>query len=76
MEDVDNTYYKLYVSLLNEDENEVKRIWMKNSSEKIYHKKKFVKEYCQRVKCDFMIALYAIRQTMIEEGDYAEDEDE
>lgn len=74
MEDVDNTYYKLYVSLLNEDENEVKRIWMKNSSEKIYHKKKFVKEYCQRVKCDFMIALYAIRQTMIEKGDYAEDE--
>ena len=38
MEDVDNTYYKLYVSLLNEDENEVKRIWMKNSSEKFFRR--------------------------------------
>ena len=74
MEDVENMYYKLYVSLLNENENEVKRIWIKNSSEKIYHKKKFVKEYCQRVDCDFMIALYAIRHAMIEEGDYAEAE--
>lgn len=64
MEDEGELYTKLYISLRTEQEREVFDIWKSSLNEPIYHRKKAIREYCESEKCDFMIALYSVFESI------------
>ena len=57
MEEEKNHFYPLFEPLEYYQTQDILSIWNNNHTEYIYHKKRFIRDYCEEKECDFLSAL-------------------